>query len=136
VRTKRVLVTYQALKGYMSSLAFSHDGRTLAAVSWQGEVSLYDVATKRLTAFTAHTWAVVAVAFSPDDRTLATRSQDNSVTLWRVVTQQKVATFTNPHINGQWDLAFSPEGSILAAADVNAVRLWRAAPFSETDARH
>jgi WD40 repeat protein len=56
----------------MASVAFSPDGRTLAAGTLNGEIKLWNLATRReMVTFKGHTTIVGVVAFSPDGRMLA-----------------------------------------------------------------
>ncbi len=67
----------------VSSLAFSHDGKTLAAGSGNKTVVLWDMASRPPsgTPLGGHAGGVTAVAFSPDGQSLATGSQDKSLRL-------------------------------------------------------
>src|SRR5262249_1385325 len=61
-------------KGFLTSVAFSADGKLLASGGGQlggpGEIRLWDVAAgKERAAFQAHTANVFSVAFSPDGKT-------------------------------------------------------------------
>ncbi len=58
----------------VNSIAFSPDGKTLAAGSDDGTVRLWDVAVgDELSRFEGHSSGVRAVAFSPDGKTLASQ---------------------------------------------------------------
>ncbi|MGW1171581.1 nSTAND1 domain-containing NTPase [Streptomyces sp. NPDC002550] len=108
----------------VESVAFSHDGRTLATSS-HDTVRLWDVATgKTRTTLTGHTAEVESVAFSPDGRTLATGSDDETVRLWDVATGKTRTTLTG-HTDTVQSVAFSHDGRTLATGSRDlTVRLW------------
>ena len=66
------------------SLDFSEDGATLAAGSWNGEIQLWNVATREplLPPLKGHTEIVYGIDFSPNGRRLASASRDRTVKLW------------------------------------------------------
>ncbi len=85
------LRTLEGHRGAVYSVAFSPDGRTLAAGGGRvypgapGNVILWDAASgQRLCALEGHRATVWSVAFSPDGRILASGSQDGTVVLWGV----------------------------------------------------
>jgi WD40 repeat protein/transcriptional regulator with XRE-family HTH domain len=116
----------------VSAVAFSPDGKLLAAGYGDGYVRLWDPVTGQaagvpLPADTPD-GGVYGVAFSPDGKLLATAGADGYVRLWDPVTGQAVGVplpaDTGP-VGGVNQVAFSPDGKLLATAGVDhTVRLW------------
>jgi WD40 repeat protein/tRNA A-37 threonylcarbamoyl transferase component Bud32 len=102
--------------GEVKALAFSPDGRTLAAVTAPGHyLTLWDVGSRsRLNEPHPAGGGVLlpGVSFSPDGATLATAS-GSGVLLW------DVATGASLSVTGSWDvsdIAFSADGEMIAFA--------------------
>jgi WD40 repeat protein/fibronectin type 3 domain-containing protein len=101
------------------ALAFSPDGKRLAAADAEAGVALIDVQSgavvRQLAAGQA---AVNAVAFSPDGKWLATGGQDAQTRLWNPATGEEAASL--PGNAAVTALAFSPDGKRLAAVEAEA----------------
>jgi WD40 repeat protein len=82
--------------GGVDALAFSPDGRRLAAASTDTKARIFDVATGQPILKVAHGGAVSAVAFSPDGRRLATASADKTARIWDAATGQVLAQLPGP----------------------------------------
>lgn len=116
-------------------LAFSADGRTLAAARSATVVSLIDVATTRERAtFVIKNGTsyqpneVLALAFSPDGRTLAVAESNLTVRLWDTRTLRPTATVRGHLVT---TLVWSPDGRTLALGGPNETRLWRVGESAE-----
>jgi WD40 repeat protein len=139
VNTRKVKVSLVGHTSWVTSLAFSPDGSTLASSSGAydkelnrtvpGEVRLWDVTTgKERALFKGHLGRVKSVAFSPDGLTLASGSvvgfSDDAlpeeVRLWDVKTGQVRAVL----LGEAWPVAFSPDSQTLASGSGKEVRLW------------
>jgi WD40 repeat protein/serine/threonine protein kinase len=105
-------------------LAFSRDGRFLAASCEQGEVKVVDPASGReLARLEGGPGPVPCLAFSPDSTLLATASSDQ-IRLWKAGTDRLVRTLTGHHEPVQ-ALAFSPDGRLLVSGSQDyRIRIW------------
>jgi hypothetical protein len=117
--------------GLLHKVAFSPDGRTLAAGAGNDgpvEVQWWDVATGReKTPLRGHSHVIFALAFAPDGQTLASGSADRTVWLWDVATGRALRTLRPGPAEGFSNAAFSIDGNTLATGSSKAVRLWEAA---------
>jgi hypothetical protein len=125
VSTGRLVNVLLSGRFWVLGLAFSPDGRFLAAGSSDYAVYLWDVSTGNLLqTLGGHRAPVWAVAFSPDGQLLASASTDGTVRLWEPT--GKLVRVLNAQ-SGVNDVAFSPDGRLIAAAlgqPNNAVLIW------------
>jgi WD40 repeat protein len=102
--------------GRVASFAFSQDGNTLASVSNDSTIILWDVATRQRI---GKPWSgpkadVSSMAFSPDGKMLAV-SYDTAIILWDVASQQPIGQPWSASTYQVYSLAFSPDSKMLAS---------------------
>ncbi|MFE3252867.1 NACHT and WD repeat domain-containing protein [Streptomyces sp. NPDC059209] len=124
-----------ALTGFpdpVYEVAFSPNGRTLAAVGGNGAVRLWDTSDPRRPEplgdpLPGHDKGITGLAFSPQgDKLVATGSGERGW-LWDVTDPARPARLGAPlggHSGGVSALAFSPDGDMVATADKLTIRLW------------
>ncbi|KAG0261542.1 hypothetical protein BGZ95_004208, partial [Linnemannia exigua] len=103
------------LPGNVLSLAYSPDGRWLAAGHIVGLMQLWDTASlEQGPILSGHANGVTGIAFSLDGQWIASSSQDQTVILWDASTNALVTTLTghNASVNC---VAFSPDGHQIAS---------------------
>jgi eukaryotic-like serine/threonine-protein kinase len=119
------LATLRANAARVDEVAFSPDGRWLAAASWDGTIALWDLHHARRVRHLQWQPArsmLHGVAFSPDGRWLATASDYGTVEVWEAATGRPLRSITvvpSPRSDDRLivrAVAFSPDGRRLAAA--------------------
>jgi WD40 repeat protein len=131
VATGQLLFTSHAPAGWMAwDVAFSPDGKTLAAGLSTGEVPLFDVASGwQVATLSGHGGAVNWLGFHPDGRSLAVAGSwtDHSVFVWDLATRKQ-----SRRLSGHGSEVLSGSGAwradgrllITAGALDGTVRLW------------
>jgi len=106
-------------------IAFSADGRLLAACGKNSSLKLWSLADRReLPLLKSHENSVRSLTFSPTAGTLASASEDGSIKLWNPVSPQPLATFSGPWFDC-WAVTFSPDGKVLATGwSDQTIKLW------------
>ncbi|KAF9079354.1 guanine nucleotide-binding protein subunit beta 1, partial [Mortierella sp. AD031] len=127
--------------GEIYSLAFSPNGRRIAAGHRNGEIALWDAATgKPGLVLSGHSEYVGALSFSQDGRWIASGGDDHTARLWDAETGSPISVFAG-HTMSLTCAGFSPDGSQLATCSLDGtMRLWElnhaAGPNPDSQERH
>jgi sugar lactone lactonase YvrE/predicted Ser/Thr protein kinase len=117
IATGRRTATFTDPGGGLGGVAFSPDGTLLAVGEGNWHAAVWDIATGRLALNLRVASFVEGVTFSRDGTLLAAAGLPAFV--WDVATGKRVATLYDPGGQGLSDVALSPNGRLLAAADGN-----------------
>ena len=125
------LATLEGHTGWVITLTFSEDGKTLASGDAGKVIKLWDVSTQRERAtLEGHKNTINTLAFAPDGPPpyggcLASGSADGTIRFWNPGTGKEITTFTAGHTEWVKAVAFSKNGAILASAVFNGtVDIW------------
>ena len=111
--------------GWVRSLAFLDDNKTLLSSSDKNKAVLWDTATGEESA----AWNIdddYFVRLSPDQKTLASMGDTRVITLWDMATKQPIARLPG-NAREVYDVAFRADGKLLVSGDrwhPYHVRVW------------
>ena len=124
--TGKALFPGSAIREGFRSLAYAGDGLTMATVSWEGTIRLWDTETQqeRRRFGGEQLLGIHSLALSRDGRLVATAG-NGKTTLWNTATATKLFRWDGD-LNDGFDLAFTPNGQVLASANGDgSIQLWQ-----------
>ncbi|KAI8907500.1 WD40-repeat-containing domain protein [Powellomyces hirtus] len=119
--------TLESNRGAVTVLAYSPDGKMLAAGDSQSKIVVYDTATNeiKLHHWQFHSGRVNALAWSPDSRYAVSGSLDTNVEIWSVEKPMKHITIKNAHLEGVTGVGFIGDEKRVASAGADGfVKVW------------
>lgn len=121
--TGKTKILLTGLKGQTRSMHFSDDGKWLASVSGDGLLRVWEVETAKLkTSFKAD--SAGSVALNKDGTLVAYGMRTGNVRIWDIAANKELPSLEDKSLSAIFCVAFSPDGTTLAAGGMGAVRLW------------
>jgi WD40 repeat protein len=113
----------------VSSLAFSHNGKILAAGTEGGTIGLWDAnnLSRVLGPIETNGDKIESLAFSLDDGTLAS-SSGGKIQLWNSSTGQPIGEGVQAH-RTKAELVFIADGVLVSAGDDRQIKVWSGIPL-------
>ncbi|KIK56926.1 hypothetical protein GYMLUDRAFT_173660, partial [Collybiopsis luxurians FD-317 M1] len=120
-------VILQGYTGGIQSVAFSPDGKNIAAGSQDSSVLIWDTESGHLicSPLEGHAGPVWSVAFFPDSRRIASSSSDFTVKIWDLEKGNTAQISLQGHTDTVWSVAISPDGNrIVSGSEDSSLRIW------------
>ena len=112
----------------ISALAWSTGGAQIVSATYDGAVQIWDAASgKNVSPSLENAGHVVSLSWSHDGKHIAIATSDDIVQIWNktsAASNLQVLRHTNGSITPVIALAWSPDGSYLAASDTRLVQVW------------
>lgn len=110
------------------AVAITADGQHIATAELNKEfengVLIWSTGTRKLTGTLRHEIGVTAIAFSPNGQLIATASADAKARIWQVADGSLLQTIEDEELNSVDDVAWTPDGKILAVVSEGTIRFW------------
>ena len=124
----RCILTLRGHSRWITSIAISPDGKTLASASLDKTVKVWDLNTGDLLFnLTGHSREVNAVAISPDGSMVVSGSDDDTIKIWHLQTGKLIRTLKE-HARDVNSVFISRNGEILVSgSEDRTVKVWQLA---------
>eukprot|EP00854_Cymbomonas_tetramitiformis_P022495 gene22495-27148_t len=118
---------------FVLSVAYSKDGKRLAAGAMDGSVAIFDVQTcSLLHLLKGHRMPVRALDFSPDSRHVITACDDMHIHMYDVEHASLIGAMSG-HNSWVLDVAYNPDGSgFVSSSSDRTIRVWDAQARAST----
>lgn len=117
--------------GALTAVAFSPDGKQLAAGDTYREVRVWDVASRSPIVqgqWVFHSTRVTSVAWSPSGKYVVSGSLDENVYVWNVQTPSSKTLFEYSHKDGVTGVRFTAEDQIVSIGNDACINFWQFNP--------
>jgi WD40 repeat protein len=123
--TKTWQMQGEPMKGNVFCIRYSPSGELLAIATTKN-IQIYNPGTrKRVASFKAHIKRNLSLAWTPDGTRLLSGGIDPTIREWDSLTWQQVGLPWKGHTLDVSAIAIHPDGTLVASAGDNHVRLWR-----------
>ncbi|HRI54205.1 MAG TPA: hypothetical protein PLW65_28890, partial [Pseudomonadota bacterium] len=128
-RSGQLVDTLEGAAPVVLALALSHDGTLLATGGAQGQIQLFDLATRKLKGqLGGHKGSVLALSFTADSAQLISGGQDGTLRFWELGQKRPRAHVVAAHRGAVSAVVLAPSGTaVISAGEDGQVHQWNLA---------